>query len=187
MSAAAPEPAWAEVPDGTSWPGPETVVLLNRELVPDADISKLSRFGQDRWHLNEAIFEQDAKPCSISFTAIPVPLRLMAKHYLWQQLNADAPPSIKRGRSSIRTIHVAWMYFKAFALWLHSRGVTTMTKVTAQLLDEYLASLIEDESLDLETRFRRANEVRRLWCYRVLLPEEMRLPPMPPAPGLHEP
>jgi hypothetical protein len=183
MSIAAPEPAWAQVPDSIRWPGPETVVLFNRELVSDADVSKLSRFGQDRWHLNEAIFEQDAKPCSISFTAIPAPLRLMAKHYVWQQINADAPPSIKRGRSSIKTIHVAWVYFKAFALWLHSRGITSMTQVTAQLLDEYLADLIEDDSLDLDTRFRRTNEVRRLWCYRVLLPEEMRLPPMPPWNG----
>jgi integrase len=183
MSIAAPEPAWAEVPDSIIWPGPETVVLLNRELVPEADIGKLSRFRQDRWHLNEAIFEQDAKPCSISFTAIPAPLRLMARHYVWQQINADAPPSIKRGRSSIATIHVAWVYFKAFALWLHSRGVTALTQVSPPLLDDYLTSLIEDDSLDLNAKFRRANEVRRLWCYRVLLPEEMRLPPMPPWNG----
>jgi hypothetical protein len=183
VSVSAAEPARAQVPGGTSWPGPETVVLLNRDLVPGADIGQLSRFGQDRWHLNEAIFEQDAKPCSISFMAIPSPLRLMAKHYLWQQLNADAPPARKRGRSSIGTIHGAWVYFKAFALWLHSRGVTAMTQVTAQLLDDFLASVIEDDSLDLDAKFRRANEVRRLWCYRVLLPEQMRLPPMPPWNG----
>jgi hypothetical protein len=145
MSIPAPEPAWTDLPGGAGWPGPETAVLLNRELVPEADTSKLSRFDQDRWHLNEAIFEQDAKPCSLNFAAIPAPLRLMAKHYIWQQINASAPPSIKRGRSSIRTIHVGWVYFKAFTLWLHSQGITALTQVTAESLDDYLTDLTEDD------------------------------------------
>jgi integrase len=183
MSIAGLEPALASDPAGADWPGPQTIVLLNRELVPGADTSKLSRFGQDRWHLNEAIFEEDVKPTSISFAAIPAPLRLMAKHYIWQQINADAPPAIRRGRSSIRTIHISWGYFKSIVLWLHGRGITALTQVTAELLDEYLADLAGDDSLDLDLKFRRANEVRRLWSYRVLLPEEMQLPPVPPWNG----
>lgn len=184
MSIAAAEPGRAAGPDGTGWPGPQTIVLLNRELVPGADSSKFSRFGHDRWHLNEAIFEQDVKPTSISFAPIPAPLRLMAKHYIWQQINAGPPPSsIRRGRSSIRSIHVSWGYFKSFALWLHGRGITALTQVTAELLDQYLADLAGDDSLDLDLKFRRANEVRRLWSYRMLLPEQMRLPPAPPWNG----
>jgi hypothetical protein len=184
MSIAAAEPGWATGPDGTGWPDPQTIVLLNRELVPGADSGKLSRFGHDRWHLNEAIFEQDVKPTSISFAAIPAPLRLMAKHYIWQQINADPPPSsTRRGRSSIRSIHVSWGYFKSFALWLHGRGITALTQVTTELLDQYLADLAGDDSLDLGLKFRRANEVRRLWSYRMLLPEQMRLPPVPPWNG----
>ena len=53
------------------------------------------RFGQDRWHVNEGIFEEDAAPYSFSFTAIPAPFRGFAKHYLWQVINHDAPSPMR--------------------------------------------------------------------------------------------
>jgi len=186
MSIAAHEEIFT-VPDGTEWPGPDTVVLLHRELVPEVALGKLSRFAHDRWHLNEAIFEEDAKSGSLNFAAIPAPLRLTAKHYYWQQINADSPGGIRRtrmgSRSSIRSILGGWAAFKDVILWLHDHGITALAQVDAAVLDDYLIDLDDDEAMSLERKYRRAAEVRRLWSYRALLPEQMRLPVMPPWGG----
>jgi hypothetical protein len=132
---------------GTDMPGDAesltdaTPVLLQRQLVPGTDTSTLSRFGQNRWHVNEGIFEEDAAPYSFSLTAIPAPFRQLAKHYLWQVINHDAPSSMRRAaveRPSLRTIANMWTPLTLFLKWLHTRGITEMDHVTAELLDDYL-------------------------------------------------
>ncbi|ORI18325.1 hypothetical protein [Rhodococcus sp. 1168] len=185
MSSAAREEIF-EVPAGTEWPGPDTIVLLRRELVPGVEIDNLSRFRHDRWRLNEAIFEEDAKSASLNFAAIPAPLRLMAKHYHWQQINADSPVNIRRtspGRSSIQSLLGGYSAFKDFILWLNKRGITALDQVDAAVLDDYLIDLLDSETMSIERKYRRAAEVRRLWSYRGLLPEQMRLPVVPPWGG----
>ena len=176
---------------GTDMPGDAesltdaTPVLLQRQLVPGTDTSTLSRFGQNRWHVNEGIFEEDAAPYSFSFTAIPAPFRQLAKHYLWQVINHDAPSSMRRAaveRPSLRTIANMWTPLTLFLKWLHTRGITEMDHVTAELLDDYLIE-VGAEDITLERKHRRITEVRRLWMYRSLLPEPMRLPAMPPWGG----
>ena len=176
---------------GTDMPGDAesltdaTPVLLHRQLVPGTDTSTLSRFGQDRWHVNEGIFEADAAPYSFSFAAIPAPFRQLAKHYLWQVINHDAPSSMRRAaveRPSLRTIANMWTPLTLFLKWLHTRGITEMDQVTAELLDDYLIE-VGAEDITLERKHRRITEVRRLWIYRSLLPEPMRLPAMPPWGG----
>ncbi|WP_406238428.1 hypothetical protein [Nocardia sp. NBC_01009] len=84
-------------------PQDDTLVLLNRELRPGTDPARLSRFGDDRWHLNEAIFEAAAQATSLPFASIPVTLRLIAKHYVWQLINTDCPVPLNRAS------HQGWL------------------------------------------------------------------------------
>lgn len=185
MSSAAREEKLT-VPVGTEWPGPDTIVLLHRELVPGVDIEVLSRFAHDRWYLNEAVFEENAASASLNFAAIPAPLRLMAKHYYWQQINADSPAGMRWApppRTAIQSLKSTFAPFKAFILWLDNCGITALNQVDAAVLDNYLIDLLDSETMNLELKYRRAAEVRRLWSYRALLPEQMRLPAVPPWGG----
>lgn len=186
MTTLAATDCWPEGPPaGVSWPTPDTVVLLDRELVPGTDVSTLCRFGADRWRLSEAIFEEHETAASLNFAALPAPLRLAAKHYVWQLINHDAPTPLYRvgaERASIRTILSAWAGFKDFLTWLHRRQITQFCDVTHDLLDDYL-SHVGDQDITLEAKFRRTVEVRRLWSYRSILPASMRLPVLPPWAG----
>ena len=186
MSAVAPADYWPEGPPaGLEWPESDTLVLLRRELVPGTDAAALCCFGEDCWRLSEAVFEQHETAVSVNFTAIPAPLRLAAKHYVWQLINRDAPTPLYRvttERAAIRTILTGWPAFKEFLLWLHGHQVTQFSQVTHELLDDYL-SHVGARDITVEAKFRRAVEVRRLWCYRSILPEPMRLPVLPPWGG----
>jgi hypothetical protein len=186
VNAVAPADYWPEGPPaGLEWPESDTPVLLRRELVPGTDAATLCCFGQDRWRLSEAVFEQHETAVSVNFTAIPAALRLATKHYVWQLINHDAPTPLYRvttERAAIRTILTGWPAFKDFALWLHGHQVTQFSQVTHELLDDYL-SHVGAQDITLEAKFRRAVEVRRLWCYRSILPEPIRLPVLPPWGG----
>src|SRR5262249_427139 len=96
VTALAPEILPAQVPDGTGWPGPDTVVLLHRPLRPGTDTAGLARFSDDRWPLDPAVFEDHAKARSLNFALVPQALRLEAKHYVWQLLNHQESRAMPR-------------------------------------------------------------------------------------------
>lgn len=162
----------------TAWPSEHTPVLLTRELVPGTDMSTLNLFGEDRWYLSPAIFEEHGNARSLNFAAIPAPLRLAAKHYIWQLINRDYPvPFLRYGeeRVSVQTVLSSWTAFKDFTVWLHRRKITEFAQVDAELLDRYVNDIATQE-ISMDRRFRLVWEVRRLWSYRSVLPENMRLP-----------
>ena len=174
-----------EVPDGTQWPGPDTLVLLNRDLHPDADPSRLSRFVDDRWDLNPAIFEEHNRSSSLNFALVPAELRLAAKHYVWQLLNHPEPRPVagRTGRLAVVTVEGVFTASLQFVLkWLAEQGVTQLCQVTQEMLDDYVDALKDDE-VSIERCYRRINEIRRLWAYRHILPPSIRLPDAPPWAG----
>lgn len=186
MTALAPEILPAQVPDGTEWPRPDTVVLLHRPLRPGTDAAGLARFSDDRRSLDPAVFEDHAKARSLNFALVPPALRLETKHYVWQLLNHQEPRAMPRAaaaRPAVSTVLAAFPHFKAFANWLASRGAASFGQVTIELLDDYLRDLA-DEDPGLEHAYRRLAEVRRLWAYRAVLPPAMRLPAAPPWGGV---
>ncbi|KUN90429.1 hypothetical protein, partial [Streptomyces caeruleatus] len=180
-----PSADWDTVPVGTEWPGPDTVVLLHRPLRPGTNSLALSRFAEDRWNVDPAIFEEHANAKSLNFATIPRPLRQDAKHYIWQLINHPSPGSMRHsggGRPAIATILTVFSAFKAFMAWLHRQGITAFAQVTPALLDAYRLDL-EDEHVSMWPKYRRAGEVRRLWSTRGILPARMRLPALPPWDG----
>ncbi|MCY0927898.1 hypothetical protein OTB20_17090 [Streptomyces sp. H27-H1] len=186
MSTPLPLNAWGEVPPGTHWPGPQTLVLFNRELRPGTDLARLSRFGEDRWDLNPGIFEEHANSDCVNFGLVPAPLRSAAKHYVWQLLNHPQPRSVRRApgvRIAVTTVAGVFTGAMQFVFtWFTTQGVTTFSQVTPQMLDDYL-DYLEDEEVSLHQRYAFLREIRRLWANRDLLPAEMRLPPAPPWDG----
>ncbi|MFI1707793.1 hypothetical protein [Streptomyces griseoruber] len=178
--------AWDTVPDSTEWPGPDTVVLLHRPLRPGTDPASLSRFAEDRWSVDAAVFEEHARAKSLNFAAIPRSLRQDAKYYIWQLINHSSPGTMRHSgggdRPAIATILTGFSSFKEFLSWLHRHGVTAFAQVTPALLDEYLGD-VDDETISMVRKYRRVGEVRRLWSVRGILPLRMRLPALPPWGG----
>ncbi|MFE3661101.1 hypothetical protein [Streptomyces sp. NPDC059165] len=174
-----------DIPDGTQWPGPDTLVLLHRRLHPEADPSKLSRFRDDYWDLNPAIFEHHKRSSSLNFTLIPAELRQATKYYIWQLLNHPEPRAVasRPGRLSVATVTILFPASLQFVLkWLAEQGVTEFREITQPLLDDYLEAL-RDEEVSIDRCYRRLTEIRRLWAYRDILPASMRLPDAPPWAG----
>ncbi|MEU5108170.1 hypothetical protein AB0H07_38935 [Streptomyces sp. NPDC021354] len=182
-----PEPllTWGEIPEGTQWPDPDTLVLLNRELRPGTDMTRLSRFREDQWDLNAAIFEDHMGSVTVNFARLPSALRPAAKFYVWQLLNHTEPRRIRGsgGRIAVLTVgHVVGGALQYVLKWLAGQAVTAFCQVTEELLDAYLDHLAEDE-VPVDACYRRITEIRRLWAYRDILPPGMRLPDAPPWAG----
>lgn len=160
----------------------QTLVLLNRELVAGVDPAKQSRFVDNRWHLNAAIHEANAPASSLNFNRIPGPLRPTAKHYVWQLINTDCPAPQHRtkvSRVSISTIRTSWRYLVTFMVWLHRHQITELQQVTPDLLEKYLDE-VSATGIPLRIKYGHVTNVRRIWSYRSVLPEPMRLPePIP--------
>lgn len=176
---------WGEIPDGTQWPEPGTLVLLNRGLRPGVDMSALSRFRDDHWDLNPAIFEDHSSSLTLNFGLVSADLRLAAKFYIWQLLNHASSQPLNRigARVAVLTIHHIFTTALQFVLdWFARQGITEFCQITPQLLERYLEALI-DEGLPLAPASRRLREVRRLWAHRHILPASMRLPDAPPWSG----
>ncbi|MEU4814912.1 hypothetical protein AB0G03_04595 [Micromonospora aurantiaca] len=176
----------ADLPEGTRWPTPDTVVLQNRPLRSDTSTAALSRFADDRWDLNPAIFEEHARSQSLNFATIPAPLRAAAKFYIWQLINHPKARTMRRsstGRMSIHSIEIAFYGSLQQVLhWFADQGVTEFSQVTSQMLWDYLDDL-EDGQVAIERRYRRITEIRRLWIHRDILPPALRLPEAPPWDG----
>ena len=178
------------IPDDVHWPDDQSLVLTNRELVPGADVAALSRFGDDHWSLTAAVFEEHVYTLTLNFSSIPARLRIASQHYFWQLINHSTPTPFHEqaaSKAAIATVASAWASFKAFTVWLNQQHIGAFGEVDDNVLDRYLAYLV-DEEITLDTKHRRALEIRRLWSYRSILPESMRLPLAPPWNGdpLHE-
>ncbi len=162
-----------------------TPVLLNRPIRPGTDPAVLSVFGDDRWELTPALFEEHVAATSLNFATIPAALRTTAKNYVWQLLNCPDPPALRRfssTRLSVRTVVNGFPSLTSFLVWLDVRGITTLPGVGPADLDSYLSDLLHS-GLSRDTLGDRITAVRRLWAWRERLPAGDRLPAAPPWRG----
>jgi integrase len=157
-------------------------VLLNRRLRPDSDPAAVSMFGDGRWNLSPAIFEDHYTTMTIGFGRVPDQFVLAAKHYLWAELNTERPPALKHARMNrlaVYTHMVVARRVRTFLTWLDARGVERLTDVTGAHYDGFVADLLES-AYSHSDRVDIVNVVRRMWVFRELLPPPVRLPePLP--------
>jgi integrase len=166
-------------------PQPSTLVLANRPLRPDTDMTRLSVFADDRWILTPAVFEDHDRGLSLNFLLVPARFCTSAKHVIWQQLNHPEPPGLSdmpARRPSVSTIASRFRALAAFLHWLHAHGSSRLADVTMADLDAYLGDL-QSAGLSAGVLAERVHEVRRLWAWRHLLPADDRLPDDPPWQG----
>jgi hypothetical protein len=117
------------------------IVLCSMKLKEGTDREALSRFGDDVWNLDPAIFHVTARNAfrTIGFTDIACPVeRLTAKEYIYAWLNERLPDRSGRLRPlSARAALAALRQFMAFVRERESRFDAAL--IDQDLLDAYLA------------------------------------------------
>jgi integrase len=165
-------------------PAPDSPVLFDRPLNPNS-VQPMSLFADDWWDVGPGLFETHASSKRMNFATVPARFRPAAKHYIWQLINHDIPRhrSTAEGRRlALRSIVLDFARVTAFLQWLDARDIARIADVTPELLEQYATDVA---ALEATTNLRTALliEVRRLWSYRDLLPDDDRLPQAPPWSG----
>ncbi|MFJ2745846.1 hypothetical protein ACIO3O_40015 [Streptomyces sp. NPDC087440] len=159
---------------------------MNRQIRADAHLSRLSRFADDRWDLNPAIFAEHARSGTLNFDVIAEPLRQATKFYIWQLINHPQARPLRHAAAGRMAIHSIRGFFysplQQVLKWFASQGITEFSQVTEEMLWDYLEALNDDE-VATPQRYRRLTEIRRLWMHRDILPPCLRLPEPPPWDG----
>jgi integrase len=167
-------------------PQPATRVLANRQLRPDTDTGRLSVFGDDRWDLTPGVFEDHVLGVSLTFTFAPPRWRADIKTYFWLLINHPQPPAFRRGRATarlcLRSIPLLAPAVGRLLAWCDARGLDSLAALDDTAQDLLLAH-VRDLECSTATKANVLTEVRRLWSFRHLLPERLRLPHPPPWGG----
>lgn len=169
-------------------PEANPLVLTNRPVRPDVDASRLSRFTDERWDLTPGIFEDHGTKVSLTFEAFSPRWRLAVKEYFWCLINDDTAKSLPAAqlgkRVSLRTISFARTPLAGVLAWAEEQGATSLEELSAAKLDLMLDHI---SALDLShlAKGRMISETRRLWAYRDVVPEALRLPEPQPWLGEH--
>ncbi|MEU7160886.1 hypothetical protein [Streptomyces chrestomyceticus] len=168
-------------------PGPDTPVLATRPLRAGTPTAELSLFGEDRWNLTPAFFQEHTSRVCLDFHDAPASFHRPIKLLTWLRLNHQDSggtgflPGIPR--PAPRTVVGFCRFLKRFAYWLENRGISCFGQVTAADLDAYAAD-IKEAALSHELREDLLAVVVRIWTLRDLLPDEDdRLPHAPPWNG----
>jgi integrase len=164
-------------------PGPDTPVLANRDLRTGTRQAELSVFAEDRWDLTPGVFEDHVLGVAIDFALVPDRWREDVKTYFWLLVNHPDPPSPMRWtrttRLCLRSIELLPPLVNRLLAWCDSRGVGSLQHLDPAAQDLFLGHLRELEC-SAGVKGKVLAEVRRLWSYRELLPELLRLPdPLP--------
>ena len=115
----------AKIEGCCSEPDPDTLVLLHRDLLPNADPSALPVFGDERWDLTHGIFEAHTQACSVIFTDCPDAFRTAVRRYVWELINHEAPQSIRSAGTdplALSSVRSAFRILLPFLTWLDTRG-----------------------------------------------------------------
>lgn len=161
------------------------VVLANRPLRPDADPTKLSHVRDDRWYLNEAVFEGHSQSCSVNFLACAPAFRMTAKRCVWVLLNTPDLREVSEeevAELAVVSIERHARHMFAFLNFLEGHGVRQLSDVTEADYEAFAEHLMGDVP-SLAMREDRVEAVRRLWRCRRLLPAGDALPDAPPWAG----
>jgi hypothetical protein len=163
-------------------PRPDTPVLVNRELRTDAHPRQLSVFADARWDLTAGVFEDHVLGVSMSFQFAPPRWREDVKHYIWLLINDPQPPGMRRaptGRLCLRSIALLGPKIGRLLAWCEARGIDSLALLDERALEVLLAH-VRDLEASTAVKSGVLTEVRRLWVFRHLLPQRLRLPePLP--------
>jgi hypothetical protein len=159
---------------------PASLVLQARQLHPDTDRSRLSRFGDPSWDLFPALPDRHSANQTIHWDIYPTAFRHASKLYVFALLNiVEHAPRLAYAHTpfpSVKTIWAELGYLRLLLAWLADRGITRFADVTTADLDHYLRHVTDDTTSSTARKRKALLAVQRLHAYRQFLPSPDQLP-----------
>ncbi|HCT80713.1 MAG TPA: hypothetical protein DGG94_03120 [Micromonosporaceae bacterium] len=166
-------------------PGPDTAVFPRHLVAPGIPESEISVFADPSWQLSVLDAKATATSVAVIWATFPDVFVPTFKRASWALINIAAPAVIvtKLGtaaRSQLRpsSINHTIRAWKAFAHWLTSRELGTLSAVGQHTLADYAAKLRSD-GRQRDYCQRQLLALTRLWAYAPYLPRQDRLPRPP--------
>jgi integrase len=164
-----------------------SIVLQARELHPDTDPSRLSRFGDPSWDLFPALPDRHSANQTIHWDTYPAAFRHACKLYVYALLNiVEHAPRLAYARTEFPSVKTIWAdlgYLRLLLTWLAERGIARFADVTTIDLDQYLRHVTDDPASSTVRKRKALLAVQRLHAYRQFLPPPHRLPAPSPWGG----
>jgi hypothetical protein len=167
---------------GVPWRSDDVLVLRNRPVRVGTSRDRMSRFGDELWHIRPAHPDAHITTPPIRWERFPQSLCREFKAFFFAALDQPYPvgPGSQRPsrQPSVGTMPYWVTDLTAFATWLDDHGVTRLRDVTDSMLGSYRAHVMAME----RSPARKADMfavIRTLWLYRSLLPGDCRLPVYP--------
>lgn len=156
-----------------------SLVLHARPIRAETDHESLSRFSDDRWDLTPGIIEEHSAKTGINFTSFPPKWRSVVKEYFWHVINTVPSRGMFRGtgvsKPSLRTVSLIAPHLRRALTWFDSQGIGNLREATPEILDRLLGDL-SSAPLTFDQKRMIIVELRRLWCYRDVVPAHLQLP-----------
>ena len=146
-------------------------VLTCRPLKPGCTLTDTARFGDVRWNLGPAMFQEQMKSLTLNFEPIPVTYRLTVKLLCYAMLSGELP--INESRPGVPSIRRHLVELKRFTVWLDQQGsphrpLRALTGVDLAAYAGHLSVVLRSPA----TREVAEVAVRLLWRYRSVLPHD---------------
>ncbi|MEV7406732.1 integrase [Streptomyces althioticus] len=172
-------PGGGSLPGQPLWPADDVLILRNRPVRIGTPPSRMSRFGDEQWHVQPAHRDAHLQISAISWSTFPAALRQHFRTFFLAAL--DHPVPVEPGgrqrpaeQASVGSFPYWVIDMRVLALWLDEQGCRDLSEVS----DADLASF-RTYVLGLDRDDRRKSDlitaVRLLWLFSEHMPAQCRL------------
>lgn len=178
-SSATPTSGNTRLPDQALWPADDVLILRSRPVRIGAPPSRMSRFGDELWHVQPAHRDAHLQISAISWSSFPAALRQHFRTFFLAAL--DHPVPVEPGgrqrpaeQASIGSFPYWVIDMRVLALWLDEQGFHDLSEVRDADLETFRTYV-----LGLDRDGRRKSDlitaVRLLWLFSAHMPSQCRL------------
>ncbi|MFD7551717.1 integrase [Streptomyces sp. NPDC059816] len=165
---------------------PYPTVDARKGLITDGYTGPVSLYADDAWSLDPVNTNPSAQRSRILWRPFPASMREELRHLGWLLINTDLPPVLLEGRHpatrtriSADSAYRGVLQWRWFAVWLHQRGVTSLTQCTAEHFREYAVSLARRPGVRRNAVCTKLGGLTRLWMLDQISPSPLNIPKPP--------
>ncbi|RSR98494.1 site-specific integrase [Streptomyces sp. WAC04189] len=179
VPSATPAPGGGRVPGQALWPADDVLILRNRPVRIGTPPSRMSRFGDEQWHVQPAHRDAHLQISAISWSSFPAELRQHFRTFFLAAL--DHPVPVEPGgrqrpaeQASVGSFPYWVIDMRVLALWMDEQGCRDLSDVRNVDLASFRTYV-----LGLDRDGRRKSDlitaVRLLWLFSEYMPAQCRL------------
>ncbi|MDL2075816.1 integrase [Streptomyces sp. GXMU-J15] len=167
------------LPGQVPWPADDVLILRSRPVRLGTPSSRMSRFGDDHWHVQPAHRDAHIQISAISWSSFPAALRQHFRTFFLAAL--DHPVPVEPGgrqrpaeQASVGSFPYWVIDMRVLALWLDQQGFHDLSEIRDADLETFRTYV-----LGLDRDGRRKSDlitaVRLLWLFSDHMPAQCRL------------